>query len=157
MRRLKWDLVVAMAMAFSAVPVLAQQDAAGIVTAVTSRVSSQLPPGQIKQLVVGHRVVRQEKLTTLDKGRVQLLFADQSALTMGEKTELTIDDFVFDPKTATGKLTATIASGLVHYVGSTMNRQGGAEFSTPSGTVVIAGDGVASIRVQRKSPSGSGQ
>jgi len=157
MRLLISHLLVVIAITCAAVPVLAQQDEAGIVTAVNPRAISQAPHGPIKQLFIGHHVVPEEKLTTLNKGRVQLLFADQSALTMGENTELAIEGFVFDAKTGAGQITATIAAGLVHYVGSKMNQKGSAEFLTPSGTITIAGDGVASIRVQRKSPSGANQ
>jgi trimeric autotransporter adhesin len=155
MRLLISHLFVAIAITYANAPVLAQQDDAGIVTAVNQRAISQTPHGPIEQLVIGHHLVPKEKLTTLDKGRVQLLFADQSALTMGENTELIIDEFAFDPKTGAGQIAATIANGSVHYVGNAKNPKGGAEFSTPSGTVTIAGDGVASIRVRRKSPSGS--
>jgi hypothetical protein len=150
-------LLLATAITCAAAPVLAQQDGAGIVTAVNPRAISQAPQGPIERLVIGHHVVPKEKLTTLDQGRVQLLFADQSALTMGENTELTIDEFAFDPKTGAGQIVATIVTGSVHYVGNAKNPKGGAEFSTPSGTVTIAGDGVASIRVRPKSPSGSGR
>jgi len=154
MRFLLCRCVVLITLACWAVPTLAQQDRVGVVTVVTAKATGQAPDAPIEQLVIGHKVVRKEKISTFNRGHVQLLFTDQSTLTLAENSEIVIDDIVFDPKTGTSQITATISKGLVRYGGKT-NSRANAQFLTPSGSVDIRGGGGAVISVEPKSLAGS--
>ena len=48
-----------------------------------------------------------------DGAKSQLLFIDETVMTIGSDTKLTIDDFIFDPSANDGKLFATIIAGSV--------------------------------------------
>jgi len=140
----------------SAVPAVAQQDKVGVVAMVSPKATGQAPHRSIKPLVIGNAVVRKEKLSTFDKGKVQLLLIDQSTITMAENSQIIIDDFVLDAETGASRITATIYSGLVRYSGR-RNPKASAEFLTPSGVVTLQGGGGAVITAEPSSISGPGQ
>lgn len=156
MRLLFCHCVVLITLTCSAVPALAQQGKVGVVAAVNPKAIGQAPHRRIQQLVIGHNVVRNERLATFNEGQVQLLLPDQSSLTLAENSEIVINDFVFDPRTGASRMTATISAGLVRYVGSKMSQKGNVQFLTPSGPVTLRGSSGALIRVKPNSPSSSG-
>ena len=45
------------------------------------------------------------------------MFIDQTVMTIGSKTELTIDEFIFDPAENTGKLLTTIKGRKICFMG----------------------------------------
>ena len=142
--------VLAMAiLASSAVPGLAEQDPVGITGAVNPQAVGQAPSGPIEQLAIGRNVVRNEKISTFNKGQVQLIFADQSTLTLGENSEIVIDEFVYDPNKQAGNMTATVTTGVLRYVGGKISKKNDVSFLTPSGVVTVRG-GIALIRVSDK-------
>jgi hypothetical protein len=156
MRFLLRRCVVLITLACWAVPTLAQQDGIGVVTVAIAKAIGQAPGRPSETLAAGHNVVLKEKISTPNKGQVQLLFTDQSTLTLAENSEIVVDDFVFDPKTGASQITATISQGLVRY-GGKANPKANAQFLTPSGTVDIRGGGGAVITVEPRSPPGSSQ
>ena len=106
-------------------------------------------PGPSRQLVIGHNVVRNEKISTFNKGSVQLIFADQSTLTLAENSEIVIDEFVYDPPKQAGTMTATVTTGVLRYVGGKISKKNDVSFLTPSGVVTVRG-GIALIKVSPK-------
>ena len=44
-------------------------------------------------------------------GRLQILLVDETIFTLGPNSDMVLDDFVYDPKTSAGKMTASIAKG----------------------------------------------
>ncbi|HEV2188428.1 MAG TPA: FecR domain-containing protein, partial [Stellaceae bacterium] len=93
-------------------PALAEQDKVGVAAEVNPDVTAQVPDGQKRDLVVGHDVIHNEKINTGNGGQAQLLFTDQSTLTVAKNSEVVIDDFVFDPQKQNGNLTATLTTGV---------------------------------------------
>jgi len=57
-----------------------------------------------RRLVIGQDVIFNEHITTAETGQTQLLFLDESSMSIGPNSDLTIDQFVYDPKSGTGKL-----------------------------------------------------
>ena len=47
-----------------------------------------------------------DKLESADASRMQILLLDETVFTVGPNSQLVIDEFVYDPNTDTGKLTA---------------------------------------------------
>jgi trimeric autotransporter adhesin len=133
-----------------AVPAFAEQDAVGVTGAVNPQAVGQAPAGPIEQLAIGQNVVHNEKISTFNKGQVQLIFADQSTLTLGENSEIIIDEFVYDPKKQAGNMTATVTTGVLRYVGGKISKKSDVSFLTPSGVVTVRG-GIALIKVTDKS------
>ena len=80
------------------------QDKVGIKSAVSPEASGRPRGGEVRRLVIGQDVLFNEHITTGDAGQTQLLFLDESSMSIGPNSDLTIDQFVYDPKTGTGKI-----------------------------------------------------
>jgi hypothetical protein len=143
------NVLAAMMLAGSAVPGFAEQDTVGVAGAVNPHATGQAPAGSIEQLAIGQNVVRNEKISTFNKGQVQLIFSDQSTLTLGENSEIVIDEFVYDPQKQAGSMTATVTTGVLRYVGGKISKKSDVSFLTPSGVVTVRG-GIALIKVSDK-------
>jgi len=131
----------------SGAPAFAEPEKVGVAAEVNPDVTGQPPNEPLSELLIGHNIIRDEKITTEDAGQAQLLFTDQSTLTVARNSEVVIDEFVFDPKKQAGNLTAALTTGLFRYVGGKISKQKDVTFYTPTGTVSVRG-GIALIRVQ---------
>src|SRR4029079_424066 len=70
----------------------------------------------------------------------QLLFLDQSAMTVGPNSDLTIDQFVYDPQSGTGKLAMSATRGVLRYVGGKLSKQDNAvTLRTSTATLAVRG------------------
>jgi hypothetical protein len=125
---------------------LAEQDKVGVAAEVNPDVTTQAPDGQQRELLVGHDVIHNEKIVTGNGGQAQLLFTDQSTLTVAKNSEVVIDDFVFDAQKQNGNLTATLTTGVFRYVGGKISKQQDVTFYTPTGTVSVRG-GIALMKI----------
>src|SRR5216684_459865 len=149
MRSSACHILAAAILACSAMPGFAEQSEVGVTGAVNPQAIGQPPTGPVEQLVIGHNVVRNEKISTFNKGQVQLIFADQSTLTLAENSEIIIDEFVYDPRQQAGTMTATVTTGVLRYVGGKISKKNDVSFLTPSGVVTVRG-GIALIKVTGK-------
>ena len=118
---------------------LAQQRV-GAAAAVNEQATGT-PPGQgARPLIIGQEVVYNERITTANVGQTQLLFLDESSMSIGPNSDLTIDQFVYDPKSGTGKLAMTTTRGLLRYVGGKLSKQDEAvTLRTNSATLAVRG------------------
>ena len=64
-----------------------------------------------EKLITGSKIYFGDTIMVKEKSNAQILLLDETALTIGEKTELTIDDFVYDPQTKVGKIVSNIKVG----------------------------------------------
>ena len=99
------------------------QQRVGVNSAVNPEATGTPPGLPTRNLVIGQNVVFNEHITTAAKGQTQLLFLDESAMTVGPQSNLTIDQFVYDPKSGTGKLAMSATRGLLRYVGGKLSKQ----------------------------------
>jgi len=104
-----------------------------------------------RELLVGHNAMRNERIDTIGKGQVQLLFADQSSLSVAPGSEVMINEFLYDPLTQTGNLTATVTTGVLRYVGGRVSKQRDVAFYTPTAVVSVRG-GIVLIKAERDAP-----
>ena len=51
-----------------------------------------------------------------NNGRLQMLLPDETIFTLGPDSDMVIDEFVYDPKTSAGKMSATIVKGAFRFV-----------------------------------------
>jgi len=101
-----------------------------------------------RELLVAHDAMRDERIDTSERGQVQLLFGDQSSLSIAPGSEVVINEFLYDPQTQTGNLTATVTSGLLRYVGGDISRKKDIAFHTPGAMVSVRG-GIVLIKAGR--------
>jgi hypothetical protein len=116
------------------------QQRVGVNSAVNPDVSG-LPPGApARQLVLGGDVVFKERITTNLQGQTQVLFLDKSAMTVGPSSDVTIDEFVYDPNTGSGKLAMSAAHGVMRFIGGKLSKNGNAvSLQTPTGVLAVRG------------------
>ncbi len=116
------------------------QERVGVSGAVNPQATGTPPGGATRQLVVGQEVVFNERIATTAAGQTQLLFLDESSMTIGPNSDLTIDQFVYDPKSGTGKLAMSATRGLLRYVGGKLSKQDqGVTLRTSTATLAVRG------------------
>jgi hypothetical protein len=135
-----------------ATPALAASEI-GVAAAVNPEATGLPTGGEIRTIVIGDKLTFKERVETSGQGLVQVLLRDGSTFTVGPNSDLVIDEFVYDPKAATGKLVATFSKGVMRFVGGKLSKnEGGVQIKTPVGLMGIRG-GVANVNV---TPEGSG-
>ena len=94
-----------------------------------------------EKLKVGDPIFFGDTISANDEAKSQLLFIDQTVMTIGSDTKLTIDEFIFDPSENSGKLLTTIISGSVKILTGKISEKNPAnlEVKTPAGTVGTRG------------------
>jgi hypothetical protein len=137
--RLFFSLLAALAL-FAAMPLALAQQKVGAAAAVNPDTSGTPPSGAVRQVVIGQDIVHNERIVTGATGQTQILFLDQSTMTVGENADLTIDDFVYDTSTSKGQLVMNTTKGILRYVGGALSKNANAvSLVTPSGTLGIRG------------------
>ena len=112
----------------------------GVTAAVNPDANSKPPGAPIRSLVIGQEVIFNERIITSQTGQTQLLFLDASAMTVGPNSDLTIDEFIYDPKSGTGKLAMSTARGVMRFVGGKLSKQDpGVVVRTPAATLAVRG------------------
>ena len=120
---------------------------AGITAAVNTTTSGALA-GATRTLFIGNDVFRDERISTDANGRAQLLFRDQSAVTLGPSAELVIDRFVYDEKSKLGTLAVQAGRGLIRFVGGDISKQQDVVIRTPTAVIGIRG-GITLVQVDQ--------
>jgi hypothetical protein len=122
----------------------------GVTAAVNPAATGRPPNSKERVLYVGVDMQANERVRTSKTGRVQLLFGDGSAMTIGPNSDLVIDAFVYDPKRPEkiGKLAFSVAKGVFRFVGGRISKRSTVTIKTPSATLGIRG-GVAIIDATR--------
>jgi hypothetical protein len=62
-------------------------------------------------VIIGMPVHLRDELRTVPEGRLRVTFRDGTALTLGEKANVVIDRYVYDPERDTGETVRQVASG----------------------------------------------
>ena len=118
----------------------------GVTATSVTNATGKPPISPARDLETGLEVFFNEKITTNASGRAQLLFRDGTSLTVGSSSEMTIDEYVFDPDTDTGKLVINISKGIFRLVGGKISKSTPVVFNTKTATVAVRG-GIAMLNV----------
>jgi hypothetical protein len=89
----------------------------------------------------GDAVEFRETLETLEDSSAMIRFIDDSKLSLGAKSKVVIDEFVFDPKNTKGNALIEISVGTLRWVTGDMPK-GGTVIKTPTATLVLRGTDV---------------
>jgi hypothetical protein len=106
-----------------------------------------------RELLVAHDSMRNEPIDTSGRGQVQVLFGDQSSLSIAPGSAIVINEYRYDPQTQTGNLTATVTTGLFRYVAGEISRNQDVLFYTPGAVVSVRG-GIILIKTERSGAGG---
>lgn len=101
----------------------------------------------MRTITIGASINHMERIRTESTGSVQVLFVDKTSMTVGPNSDLTIDEYVYDPKAGSGTLVATLGKGAMRFVGGMISHNGNAEIKTSTASIGIRG-GVAMFNGQ---------
>ncbi len=126
------------------VPALAAQNV-GIASAVLPQAKGTWPDQEAKVLQIGVDIVANERVVTDAEGKLQLLFLDGSALTVGPNSDVVVDRFVYDPEAKSGSLAFSATKGVFRLVGGRISKKTPVTLRTPNAVIGIRG-GIATAR-----------
>lgn len=113
------------------------KDFIGVISAGIGEIINQ----DNEKLSTGSKIYFGDTIIVREKSSAQILLLDETALTVGEKSELTIDDFVYDPNTKVGKIVSNIKVGTVRIITGEISNQNpdNLEVKVPTGSVGARG------------------
>ena len=138
-------LVFAALLAGSA-PAALGADQAGVSAGVRGEVALLRPQvGVGRQVVSGESIFLQDAIQSGSRSGMQILLLDETVFTIGPDSELVVDEFVYDPKTGAGKVSAQVTKGVFRFVTGRVAKQQPSDMNVklPSGTIGVRGTMVA--------------
>ena len=113
------------------------KDFIGVISAGIGEIINQ----DSEKLTTGSKIYYGDTIIVKEQSNAQILLLDETALTVGEKSELTIDDFVYDPKSKVGKIVSNIKVGTVRIITGEISKQNpdNLEVNVPSGSIGARG------------------
>jgi len=142
MRPLLGSLVALLLLAAAAArPVAAQAEVAGRVKTLTGQAWLVDAAGARTPVEIGTPVARGDSIETAADGAVGITFRDETRISIGPASLVSIDDFLFAPEADQLSFAARIARGTLYYVSGAIARLAPERVSvaTPEGTVGIRG------------------
>jgi hypothetical protein len=138
MRRIIIATTLAVAVSALATGLSAQTKTAdiGVAATVINKVEGTVGP-QTTAKKTGDRVFQNELIRTGTQSKGQLLFRDETSLTIGPDSEVKLDQFVYNPQgTSTVSLNAT--KGVFRFISGSLPSQA-YEIKTPAATIGVRG------------------
>lgn len=104
-------------MAFLSSPAAAQTADGNIGAAVAVRNQvTGVHGGQQRALAVGNRVFANDRINTGANSVAQLMFTDQTTLSIGPRSQVTLDRYVYDPNRSAGDVAVSFTAGAMRFV-----------------------------------------
>jgi hypothetical protein len=140
-------ILLSLVFVLAALPALAQQAASpltriGGAGAVRGSVNAIAPNGTVGRIVEsGKPIYLNDHITTKADSRLQVMLLDETVFTMGPDSDMVLDEFVYDPNSNAGKVTARLTKGVFRFVSGKVARQGPdrMKINVPTGTMGIRG------------------
>lgn len=119
---------------------------AGVSAAVRGEVALSRPQlTAARPMVGGEPILLQDAIRSGPRSGAQILLLDQTVFTIGAESEIVVDEFVYDPETNAGKMSARVAQGVFRFVSGKIEklRPDDVHVRLPTGTLGIRGTLVA--------------
>lgn len=131
--------------AAAAAQALARIGAAGGVRGTPMRKSTNEAVAQV--IGSGKPVYLNDHVTTDASSRLQVLLNDETVFTLGPNGDMVLDEFVYDPSSQAGKVTASVTRGVFRFVTGNIAKTNPSSMKVklPVGTIGIRGTIVAGI------------
>lgn len=148
LRLLVAALGLSAALAFVLGPVAAEAQVgtkAGVAAAVrgpVQQISYRTPQANVgRNLAGGQEIFLGDRIVTGPGGGLQILLLDGTTFSVGPNSSMVIDEFVYNPATGTGRLTASVARGTLRVISGRLARQDqeAVRVRLPNATVGVRG------------------
>jgi len=113
------------------------QSRIGAASAVRNQVTAA-QGAQERRLATGNPVLANDRIRTGADSVAQLLFADQTSLSVGPRSDVTLDRFVYDPNRSTGDVAVSLTTGALRFVSGRQDPRS-YQVSTPVATIGVRG------------------
>ena len=109
----------------------------GVIAAGIGDISNQ----NSEKLVTGSKIFFGDTIIAKAQSNAQILLLDETAITVGEKSELTIDEFIYDPQTKVGKIVSNIKIGTIRVITGEISKKDpdNLEVNVPTGSIGARG------------------
>ncbi|HVI90640.1 MAG TPA: FecR domain-containing protein [Dongiaceae bacterium] len=111
----------------------------GSIGALDTMATGQQQGGATETLMIGADVFRNQTVRTDATGLVDILFADESTITIGHHSEITLDDFAYDPDAQRGNLAVGLSDGVLRFIGGKISKKTPVQVVTPLAALTIRG------------------
>lgn len=133
----KFLMLGACALGAVAAPVAQAASQIGTAAAVSNSVRGSMG-GAASPLHTGDSVFQNQTVLTAAKSSAQLLFRDQTALTVGPISRIKLDRYVYDPSRRTGRIVVNVAKGAFRFV-SGVAKSSSYRIQTPVASIAVRG------------------
>ena len=115
----------------------ANTDFIGVIGAAVGEIKNQ----DNESLQNGSKIFFGDTIVSKQNANAQILFIDQTVLTLGEDTEMTIDEFIYDPNSKEGSFVSSVKSGTVKFITGQISKKNpeNLEVKVPSGSLGARG------------------
>ena len=122
-------------------------DQAGVAAAVHGQiqlVAATAPQAVGRQVRSGEKIYLGDHLTSGGNAGMQIMLLDETVFTIGPDSDLTIDQFVYDPATSAGKVSASVTKGVFRFISGKVarNEPDNMQVKVPGATIGIRGTSV---------------
>jgi hypothetical protein len=125
------------------VALLAMSQSYAAIGTITEQLNAAPTVTRKNQNMIGSKGTGMEMNDTVrtTQGKVGITFADDTKVQVNENSKLVIDDFVYDPKSKSGKVALNMALGTVRYASGSIahNNPNAVSVNTPTATVSVRG------------------
>jgi hypothetical protein len=122
-------------------PLLANEEPVGSVVALRGDVTAVNPAGARRSLAVKSKIYLADTINTGRRGRVQMMFDDNTLISLGPNTEMQIAEYRWNPDKKTGAMKTRVSQGVFRIMGGAITQAAPLNFNTetPAGTIGIRG------------------
>jgi len=119
----------------------AKEKPVGSVVALRGGVTAVNPDAGQRRLAVQSEIFLADTIKTGPRGRVQMMFADNTLISLGINSDMQIADYQWDPGQKTGAMTTRVQEGVFRIMGGAITQAAPDNFKTetPAGTIGIRG------------------
>ncbi|CAB1077312.1 hypothetical protein JY97_02720 [Alkalispirochaeta odontotermitis] len=121
--------------------VLAADKPIGLVVALRGKVIALNPSGAQRRLAVQSKIFAADTIKTGPRGRVQLMFDDNTLVSLARNTDMQIAEYQWNPAQKTGAMKTRVNEGVFRIMGGAITQAAPRNFETetPAGTIGIRG------------------
>lgn len=120
-------------------------DQAGVAAAVRGEVTLARAQAVGVAVASGDPIFMRDGIRSGAKSGMQILLLDETIFTIGPESEILVDEFVYDPGTNAGRLSAHVAKGVFRFVTGKIAKESPSDMKVtlPSGNIGVRGTMVA--------------
>lgn len=128
---------------FSVIPstVLGNDEPVGSVVAIRGEVNAVDMENFSRKLSLKSDIFREDTIITGKRGRVQIMFIDNTIISLGRNSEMNIAEYEWDPEKKDGEVKTKVKEGVFRVMGGAITKVAPHKFTTetPAATIGIRG------------------